>query len=236
MGYPENPLLNHGHRQRLREKFQMAGADKMHEYEAMELLLTYAIPRRDVKPIAKNLLSRFGSLRRILDASFEELKTLPSLGPSSATLIKLVKDICGLYLLDRVKDKNLLTSPQKVVDFAQMKLAGLPHEAFMVIFLNTQNEIIAYEIMNEGTIDQVAVYPRRIIEKSLAHHAAGLILVHNHPSGHTNPSEEDKKLTRAVNEATRLIDVRLVDHIIVGGGGYFSFRESASTLGDLSNS
>ncbi len=156
----------------------------------------------------------------------EELKTFPSLGPSSGTLIKLIKDICGLYLFDRAKDKDLMTSPERVVNFAQMKLAGLPHEAFMMIFLNTQNEIIAHEILNEGTIDQVAVYPRRIIEKALAHHAAGLIIVHNHPSGHTNPSDEDKKLTRAVNDATRLIDVRLVDHLIVGGTGFFSFKEN----------
>ena len=198
----------------------------MHDYEALELLLTYAIPRKNVKPIAKNLISQFGSLRIILDTPLEELKSFPSLGPSSATLIKLIKDICGLYLLDRAKDKDLLTSPQRVVDFAHMKLAGLPHEAFMVIFLNTQNEIIAHEILNEGTVDQVAVYPRRIIERALAHHAAGLVLVHNHPSGYTNPSDEDKKLTRAVNDASRLIDIRLLDHIIVGTHGFFSFKEN----------
>jgi len=93
----------------------------------------------------------------------------------------------------------------------------------MVIFLNSQNEIIAHEILNEGTIDQVAVYPRRIIERSLAHHAAGLILVRNHPSGHTRPSDDDKRLTRSMNEESRLIDVGLVDHLIVGGDGYFSF-------------
>lgn len=224
MNYPDS--LNSGHRQRLREKFQMAGAERMHEYEALELLLTYAIPRRDVKPIAKYLLNRFDGLRGVIDAPLDELKQAEHLGPSSATLIKLVKEICGLYLLDHAKDKDLLISPQHVVNFAQMKLAGLPHEAFMVIFLNTQNEIIKHEILNEGTIDQVAVYPRRIVEKALAYHASGLILVHNHPSGHVEPSEEDKRLTRAISDAAKLIDIRLLDHVIVGGNKWFSFREA----------
>ena len=98
----------------------MAGAEKMHEYEALELLLTYAIPRRDVKPIAKSLLARFGNLRKILDASISELETMPGLGSSSATLNKLIKDMCGIYLLDRAKDKELLTSPERVISFARI--------------------------------------------------------------------------------------------------------------------
>jgi DNA repair protein RadC len=121
--------------------------------------------------------------------------------------------------------RNLLTSPDSVVRFARMKLAGLPHEAFMVIFLNVQNEVLAHEIVNEGTVDQVAVYPRRIIEKALMHHAAGLIIVHNHPSGYTDPSEDDKRLTRSLKDAANLLNIRILDHIVVGQRGYFSFVE-----------
>jgi DNA repair protein RadC len=216
---------HHGHRQRLREKFRLAGAEKMPSYEALELLLTFAVTRKDVKPIAKALLEKFGDLRGVMNASFDELRRFPDLGPASATLIKLVKDLCGIYLFEQAKEKSALTSPERVLRFAQMKLGGLPHEAFMVIFLNIQNEILHHDILNEGTVDQVAVYPRRIIEKALACHAAGVILAHNHPSGYTDPSEEDKRLTRVIREAGRLIDLKVVDHLIVGANGYFSFTE-----------
>ncbi len=198
----------------------------MHDYEVLELLLTYSIPRKDVKPIAKNLIARFGSLSGVLDAAPEELQTIEDVGLVSATHIKLVKDVCGLYLAGHLEKRNLLTSPDRVVHFSRMKLAGLSHEAFMTLFLNTQNEMIGHEIINEGTIDQVAVYPRRIVEKALARHAAGLIIVHNHPSGYTDPSDEDKSLTRSIKDAVRLLEIRLLDHIIVGQQGYFSFLEN----------
>ncbi len=214
-----------GHRQRLREKFQMAGAEKMHDYEALELLLTFAVTRKDVKPIAKALLTKFSGIRGVLNAPFNELRQFPDLGPASATLIKLVKDVCGIYLLEMAKEKSVLTSPEHVLRFVRMKLGGLPHEAFMVIFLNIQNEILHHEILNEGTVDQVAVYPRRIIEKALGCHAAGVILAHNHPSNHTDPSDEDKRLTRVIREAAQVVDVRVIDHIIVGESGYFSFTQ-----------
>jgi DNA repair protein RadC len=189
-----------GHRERLKERFRNAyGAGSstwlragMHDYEVLELLLTYAIPRKDVKPIAKNLMARFKTLNGVLDASVSDIESMPDMGAHSATLIKLV---------------------------------GLPHEAFMVIFMNLQNEVLAHEIVSEGTVDQVAVYPRRILEKALGQHAAGLIIVHNHPSGYTDPSEDDKHLTRSLKEAAKLLSIRLLDHIIVGQNGHFSFLE-----------
>lgn len=219
----QNQLL--GHRQRLRERFLKAYTDGMHDYEVLELLLTYSIARRDVKPIAKNLIARFGSLSGVLDATHEELQTVEDVGAASSIHIKLVKEVCGLYLAGRMEKKDLLTSPDRVVNFARMKLAGLPHEAFMAIFLNTQNEMIGHEVVNEGTVDQVAVYPRRIVEKGLGCHAAGLIIVHNHPSGYTDPSEEDKRLTKSLKDAAHLLDIRLLDHLIVSKNGYFSFLE-----------
>ena len=214
-----------GHRHRLRERFEKTYAEGMHAYEVLELLLTYAIPRRDVKPIAKNLINTFGSLNGVLDASLDELRQVAFLGTPSSLLIKLVKEMNALYLAGRMEKKDTLTSPQFVVDFSRMKLAGLPHEAFMVLFLTTQNQVIGHEIVNEGTVDQVAVYPRRIIEKAMARHAAAIILVHNHPSGFTDPSEEDKNLTRTLRNAASVLDIRLLDHVIVGNGGHFSFLE-----------
>lgn len=214
-----------GHRERLRERFQKAGAAGLHDYELLELLLTYALPRKDVKPIAKALLDRFGGLAGVLDASQRELEEAEGLGPISATLIRLVKELSTAYLAERMKARDVLSSPQAVVEFARAKLAGLPHEAFMVIYLNTKNEVIEYEIAHEGTVDRAIIYPRRIIESALSHHAAGLILVHNHPSGHPEPSEEDRLLTRAIAEAAHTVDVRVLDHIIVGKDEYCSFRE-----------
>jgi len=215
-----------GHRKRLRERFQKVGAEGLHDYELLELLLTYAIPRKDVKPIAKKLIKRFGSIGGVLDANLEELGEIPGLGSASAILIRLTKELFGTYLAEKMRRRDLLTSPQAAVDFARVKLAGHPHEIFMVIYLNTRNEVIDYEVIHEGTVDRAIVYPRRIVERALAHHAAGLLLIHNHPSGHAEPSEEDKRITQTVIEAAHTIDVRVLDHIIVSRDSYFSFMEN----------
>jgi len=197
----------------------------LRDYEMLELLLGYAVPRRDVKPLAKQLITRFGSLAGVLDASFEELQGAAGLSPTSATLIKLVKEIGVAQLAERMKHRDLLRSPQSVVDFARLKLAGYPHEAFMAIYMNTKNEVIDYEMLHEGTVDRAIIYPRRIVEAALSHHAAALLLVHNHPSGHTEPSEEDKDVTRTVIQAAGTVDIRVLDHVIVARDGYLSFLE-----------
>ena len=180
------------HRKRLRERFQKAGADGMHHYELLELLLTYSIPRRDVKPIAKTLIDRFGSLAGFLDADGEELAKIKGVGEMSATLISLVRELYSTYLAENMKKGDVLSSPESVLKFARVRLAGLTNEAFMVIFLNVKNEVLDYTLLHEGTIDSVAIYSRRIIETALSKHAAGIILVHNHPSGNPAPSREDK--------------------------------------------
>lgn len=213
------------HRQRLRERFRKAGAEGFHDYEILELLLTYAIPRRDVKPIAKDLIRRFGSFSGVLDATSQEMEEVDGMGPASSTMMRLVKEACTTYLSEKMREREVLSSPQGVVDFARITLVGRPHEAFMVIFLDTKNQVLAHRIIQEGTVDRAAIYPRRIIEEALAHHSSGLILVHNHPSGRSEPSVEDRQLTRALVEATRAMDIRVVDHLIVGKDGHFSFAE-----------
>lgn len=213
------------HRRRLRDRFRKAGSNGLQDYELLELLLTYAVPRRDVKPLAKNLIAQFGSLASVLDADQRELERARDVGPSSAILIRLVKELCETYLAEKMHRKDSVSSPQAVVDFARIRLAGLPHEAFMVIYLNVKNEVIEPEIVNEGTVDRAIVHPRRVVEGALRRHAAALILVHNHPSGHTEPSEEDKRLTRAIVEAARTVEIRVLDHIVVARNGYFSFAQ-----------
>lgn len=214
-----------GHRQRLRERFRKDGVAGMHDYEVLELLLTYALPRKDVKPLAKELLRVFGSFAAVFDASLAELEKIKQVGPISATLLGLIKEICSMYLAEKIKNKEVLSSPQAVLNFARVKLAGRPREAFLAIFLNNKNRVIAYKIIQEGTVDRAIIYPRELIEEALACHATGVILVHNHPSGEPEPSLEDKQLTRALIEAARTIDLRILDHIIVGREGYCSFLE-----------
>ena len=215
------------HRKRLRARFQKSGVDGLHDYELLELLLTYSRVRVDVKPVAKELMKRFGGLAGVMDASQSELEVTPGMGPASATLIRVVKEMFGAYLGQRMRKRDILSSPAAVVDFARVKLAGLPHEAFMVVYLNVKNEVIDHEVLHEGTVDRAIVYPRRVVESALARHAASMILIHNHPSGHPEPSQDDKRLTRSIVEAARTLELRIVDHIIVGREGHFSFMENS---------
>ncbi len=214
-----------GHRERLRARFHKAGSEALHDYELLELLLTYALSRKDVKPVAKDLINRFDSLAGVLDASFDELQAVPGLGSAAAMLIRVVKEVGVAQLAEKMQHRDLLRSPQSVVDFARLKMAGYPHEAFMAIYLNTRNEVMGYETVHEGTVDRAVVYPRRIVEAALSHHAAGLLLVHNHPSGHIEASEEDKEVTKAIVQAAGTVDIRVLDHIIVGKDKYLSFTE-----------
>ena len=214
------------HRKRLRERFERAGGKGLHDYELIELLLTYAVPRVDVKPVAKALIKRFGGVSGVMDAGLDDLQSVKGLGPTSAILIRAVKELFDAYLAEGARERSALSSPDAVREFAKMKLAGLPHEAFMVIYLNVKNRVLDHEIINEGTVDRAIVYPRRIVEHALAHHAAGLILVHNHPSGDPSPSAEDRQLTRSIIEAARTMDIKVLDHIVVGKSGHFSFHEN----------
>ncbi len=214
-----------GHRQRLKEKFIHTGGEGLHDYEMLELLLTYALPRRDVKPLAKELIKRFDGLAGVLDASPEELEKIKTLGRGPAVLIKLAKTLTEQYMAAEMRSRDALSSPQAVLNFARAKLSGQPNEAFLCIYLNTKNEVLKHNIINQGTVDKAAVYPRRIIKEALDCHAAGLILVHNHPSGHCQPSPEDKALTDSIISVAKTMDIRVLDHIIVGRSGHYSFAE-----------
>jgi DNA repair protein RadC len=208
-------------------KYLNVGTSGLHDYEIIELLLTYAIPLKDVKPIAKNLITRFKDINGVLDATHDELCEVEGISLISAGLISLVRDICSEYLAGKMKDKDALSSPEAVRDFARMKMAGLKDEAFMVIYLNTKNHVIEYEMINEGTVDQAVIYPRNIIKKALGNNATGLIVIHNHPSGMCEPSKDDVKLTHAIREAANTVNIKTIDHIIVGKSGYFSFIENS---------
>jgi DNA repair protein RadC len=216
----------HGHRQRLRARFLKGGAGALQDYELLELLLTFAIPYSDVKPLAKSLIQHFGSFTQVLDAPTETLMEVIGLGEYSATLIRLVKACAEYYLQEGVLARQKVPSLAALVDYCRTSMGGLKDEQFRVLFLNSQNEIIAEEIAQEGTVNQTVVYPRKVMELALKHKATGLILVHNHPSGNLTPSAADRELTRALVQASRTLNLTVHDHLIVSRHGYFSLAEN----------
>lgn len=228
-----NNNLTKGHRKRLRERFKQAGLAGFHDYEFVELLLTYAIPQKDVKPVAKRLIRHFNGIPGIFDASIEDLTSVTGIGERTAVLIKLLKEGATFYLKTRIQGKGVLSSPKAVFDFCHHALAGERNEKFMVIYLSTKNEVIAIETLEEGTINQTAVYPRKIIEGALKHNASALIFVHNHPSGDPTPSRTDRQLTDDLKKAASTIDIAVHDHIIIGRNTHFSGRENGWLLNDI---
>ena len=217
------------HRQRLRERFRRASLEGFQEYEALELLLTYTIPRQDVKPIAKALIEKFGSFQGVFDAPFEEIVRVKGIKENSATFLNLLKACAGLYLRQKLRKKDLISGTSVLLDYCRLEMAGLTDEQFRTIFLNSQNEVIADEVIHEGTVDQSVVYPRKIMEKALKYKASAMIFVHNHPSGSLKPSKEDIVLTAALKRAAKSLQIQVHDHLIISRKGYYSFLEN----GDL---
>jgi DNA repair protein RadC len=215
----------HGHRQRLRNRFLQGGAAALQDYELLELLLTFAIPYSDVKPLAKNLIAHFGSFTQVLDASPQDLMELTGLKEYSAVLIHLVKACSEYYLKEEALKRKPIHSLDALVAYCRTAMGGLKDEQFRVLFLNSQNEIMAEEIVQEGTVDQTVVYPRKVLELALKHKATALILVHNHPSGALKPSAADRELTRALVKAAKSLHITVHDHLIVSRQGYFSLAE-----------
>jgi DNA repair protein RadC len=217
--------LRRGHRERLRKKFLQGGMNALHDYEALELLLTYAIPRRDVKPLAKQLLLKFKDFSGVFDASVEQLQQVDGIGENAAALFVLLKSLCVKYLEAETRHVDVMNSPEAVTDFVRMKLGGLKKETFMVIYLNTKNHVIEHDIQ-PGTVDRAAVYPREVIHRALELHAISLILSHNHPSGICDPSPQDIKLTNELKKALDPVGIRMLDHVIVSKNTYLSFAKS----------
>ncbi len=215
-----------GHRARLRERFRKTGFEGFQDYEALELLLTYAVPRRDVKPLAKRLIKRYGSMQEVFDAPFEELRQEDGLTENSATYIKALKDCAALYLRVRTRrDAMAIAGTGALLDYCRVKMAGLKDEQFMAVFLDSSNEVIADEVIQEGTVNQSVVYLRKVMERALHYKATALIFVHNHPSGACRPSKEDKLITSELVRVARGLQITVHDHLIICRDGYYSFRE-----------
>ena len=217
-----------GHRQRLRDRFLKADLDGFADHEVVELLLTLAIPRSDVKQPAKALIERFGNLRGILDASLEELRGVAGIGSVAPVALQIIRAAATLYLRQAAEGRDAFADPGHLAAFWRMRIGALRDEAFEVAHLDSARRLLrdGIERIEEGTVDRAAVYPRRVIESALRRGAAALVFAHNHPNGDVHPTEQDKVLTRALVLAAETVHLKIVDHLIVSADDAFSFRKA----------
>jgi DNA repair protein RadC len=224
-----------GHRKRLRERFKKTGLSSFQDYEAVELLLTLAIPRKDVKIPAKEAIKRFGSFHGVLDAPLEELRKIPGIGEVAPLAIRFIREAATLYLqpksqtdLSMIKtepEKISLEDPKILVDYCRAALGAQPNEIFKVVYLDSRYRVIDLETLTEGTIDRATVYPRKVMESALKKRASTLVFAHNHPDGNISPSDHDKTITRALILAAKALNINILDHLIVSKDEVFSFRK-----------
>lgn len=212
------------HRARLRSRFMQAGAAALPDYELLELVLFRAIPRQDVKPLARLLLDTFGDFNRVVSASAARLQMVKGVGPAVVLELKLVEAAAQRLMRARVIQKPVLSSWDALLDYCHTAMAHRETEQFRVLFLDRKNVLVADEEQASGTVDHVPVYPREIVKRALELNASALILVHNHPSGDPTPSDADRTMTRQVQDACAALGLVLHDHLIIGKERELSFR------------
>ena len=213
-----------GHRDRLRDRACDGGLAALPDYELLELVLFRSNPRGDVKPIAKQLLARFGSLGAVLAASPEALKTVAGVGEAVALDLTLIQELAVRTAREQVARRPVISSWSALLAYVKTALAHEPREQVRVLFLDKKNQLLADEVMGHGTVDHAPVYPREVVRRALELSASALILVHNHPSGDPTPSQADVEITRQVVEASRTLRIALHDHLVVGRDGIASFK------------
>jgi DNA repair protein RadC len=214
----------HGHRDRLRARFTEAGGDALPDYELLELLLFRSIPRRDVKPVAKELIRRFGTFAETLGAPPARLMEMDGIGESVVTDLKIVEAAARRLAKGAVAKRPVLSSWSAVIDYCRAAMAFADKEQFRLLFLDKRNALIADEVQQSGTVDHTPVYPREVVKRALELSASALILVHNHPSGDPSPSAADVKMTKEIAEVAKPLGITVHDHIIVGREGHASLK------------
>lgn len=221
---PEEAPHYVGHRDRARRRFNEIGPSGLQDYELLELLLFPILPRRDTKPIAKAMLSRFGSFSEVLGAPAHLLAEIKGLGPTAVTDLKVVLAAAQRFARDQLPDRPMLGSWQQLIDYCHAQMAFESKEQFRILFLDKKNKLIADEVQQVGTVDHTPVYPREVIRRTLELSATALILVHNHPSGDPSPSSADVQMTRAIADVAKPLGITVHDHIIIGRSGHASLR------------
>lgn len=219
--------LGEGHRERLRKRYIKSGLEGFNDYEVLELLLTYSIARKDVKPIAKELIEKFGTIDEIAKSDVKSLLEVDGIGEGSAVFLKLIGDIALTLYREKIEDKDILTikSKNSLLSYLRGEIGYSPREEFKILFLDSSNKLIASETLFYGTIDKSAIYPREIVERVIKNRAKSVIFAHNHPSGSISPSKKDIELTQYMYDSLKLLEIRLLDHIIITKNSYFSFLE-----------
>lgn len=213
-----------GHRARLRKRMFSGGPEALADHELIEYLLMVAIPRRDVKPVARALIQRFGSLSGVLNADQQALANFPGMGEVSAAAMKIVATAARRLARAEVAEKPVLGSWQALIDYLRIDMAHLSVERVRVLYLNTRNMLVLDELVGDGTVDEAAIHPRNVIGKAIEIGATALILVHNHPSGSPEPSRADIQITHKIAEAGRLLGIVVHDHVIIGRHGHVSLK------------
>jgi DNA repair protein RadC len=213
----------HDHRARLRKRFEEAGAGGLADYELLELLLFRTIPRQDTKPLAKALLARFGTLAGVLGAPVQRIAEVNGAGPAVAQDLKICQALLERAAKTEIQ-RTVISSWSQLTNYCRMSMAHEPREHFRVLFLDVKNQLIADEVLNEGTVDHAPVYPREVARRALELSAAAVILVHNHPSGDPKPSMADIHITREIVAATTAVGVKVHDHLVIGRNGAESFK------------
>jgi len=214
-----------GHRARMRDRLLRAGADALADHELLEMLLFLALPRRDTKPIARALLTRFRSFAGAICASPAELREIDGLGEAGIAALKTAQAAALRLIRAEVVDQPILSSWTRLIDYLTAALAREKVEHFRVLYLDTRNRLITDEAQSRGTVNVTSIYPREIVRRALELSASSLILVHNHPSGDPNPSRQDIDLTQAVQAAAAPLSIGVHDHIIIGNGQWVSLRK-----------
>ena len=215
-----------GHRSRIRKKFLTSFGDELHDYELLEILLFAANPRQDTKPLAKNLIAKFGDISGVINSNPELLREIAGMGEAGIVQIKIISQIIARVLRKSVRDKPVLNNWQAVLDYAYATLKNLNYEVFRVLFLDKKHQLIEDELMGIGENDQVFVSAKSIAKKALLLGAASVVLMHNHPSGELRASLSDIKTTNEIAAVLKGLEVRILDHLIISSKGYFSFKEN----------
>jgi DNA repair protein RadC len=227
VGMPQKlPSYIADHRKRLRERFMAGGGASMPDYELLELLLFRAIPRQDVKPLARLLIDSFGDLNRVITAPIARLQAVKGVGDAVLCELKLFESVSQRMMRARVMNKQVLSSWDALLDYCHTTMAHRETEQFRILFLDRKNTLIADEEQAKGTVDHVPVYPREVVKRALELNASALILVHNHPSGDPTPSSADITMTHQIGEACQVLGIILHDHLIIGKSRELSFRSA----------
>ena len=213
-----------GHRERLRKKFLECGDGVFSDYELLELLLTISIPRRDVKPLAKDLIKKFSSFKNVINASPFELKEIKGIGENTIATFKIIQSAITKTLKDKVEEDSIISNWPELINYCQANIGNKKTEEFHILYLNSKCHLIKDETHSTGTINTSSVYPREILKRVLEVGATSIIIVHNHPTGDTAPSNADINITKKIKEILKTIDVPRHDHLIVGKGNCFSFK------------